>query len=134
MRPQFEPLLPRKGRRQLCIAACAALLLSAPSCFAQSMPGMQMGNPPAAGEPASTKAFRDAMSKMDKGMAVTYSGDADKDFVAGMIPHHQGAIDMAQIELRYGKDPQLLKLARDIVQAQQKEIAFMQAWQSKHAR
>ena len=84
--------------------------------------------------PPSTKAYRDAMAKMDQGMAITYSGDADKDFVAGMIPHHQGAIDMAQVELHYGKDPQLRKLARDIIAAQQKEIAFMKSWQAKHAQ
>lgn len=111
-----------------------ALSLSAVSAFAQSMPGMQMGSPSAANEPASTKAYRDAMAKMDQGMAIIYSGNADKDFVAGMIPHHQGAIDMAKVELQYGKDPQLKRLARDIIAAQQKEIAFMQSWQAKHAK
>ena len=109
------------------------LLLAAPTAFAQSMPGMQMAAP-AANEAPSTKAYRDAMTKMDQGMAIPYSGDADKDFVAGMIPHHQGAIDLAKVELQYGKDPQLRKLARDIIAAQEKEIAFMKSWQAKHAK
>jgi uncharacterized protein (DUF305 family) len=109
----------------------AALLFAGPTAFAQSMPGMPMGS---ANDPASTKAYRDAMTMMDQGMAITYSGDADKDFVAGMIPHHQGAIDMAKVELQYGKDPQLRKLAGDVVAAQQKEIAFMRSWQAKHAK
>src|SRR5690242_19207254 len=72
---------------------------------AQSMQGMQMPAPPTE-EPASTKAYRSAMSKMGQSMAVTYSGNADKDFVAGMIPHHDGAVEMAKVELQYGKDPQ----------------------------
>ncbi len=97
------------------------------------MPGMQMGSP-APGEPASNRAYRDAMTKMDQGMAITYTGDADKDFVAGMIPHHQGAVDMAKVELQYGKDRQLRRLARNIIAAQQKEIAFMSAWQAKHGK
>lgn len=67
-------------------------------------------------------------------MSITYSGNPDKDFVAGMIPHHQGAIDMARVELQYGKDPQLRKLARNIIDAQEKEIAFMKTWQAKHAK
>jgi len=111
----------------------AVLLLGCTPAFAQSMPGMQMGAP-VANEPASTKGYRHAMTKMDQGMAITYSGDADKDFVAGMIPHHQGAVDMAQVELAYGKDKQLRKLAQDIIKAQQKEIAFMERWQAKYAR
>lgn len=111
----------------------SALLISAPA-FAQSMPGMQMGTPPAAGEPASTKGYRDAMTTMDQGMSITYSGDSDKDFVAGMIPHHQGAVDMAKVELQYGKDPQLKKLARDIIKSQDEQIAFMKSWQAKHAK
>jgi uncharacterized protein (DUF305 family) len=101
--------------------------------LAQSMQGMPMGAA-SPNEAPSTKAYRDAMMKMDQGMSITYSGDADKDFVMGMVPHHQGAVDMAKVELQYGKDPQLRKLARDIVAAQQKEIAFMQSWQAKHAK
>ena len=74
------------------------------------------------------------MTKMSQGMAIPWTGNADQDFVAGMIPHHQGAIDMARVELQYGKDPQLRKLARDIIAAQKKEIAFMTTWQAKHAK
>ena len=114
-----------------------ALLAAGVPVLAQSthtMPGMQMGATPSPNDAASTMAYRDAMAKMNQGMAITYSGDADKDFVAGMIAHHQGAIDMAKVELQYGKDPQLHKLARGIIAAQQKEIAFMKSWQAKHAQ
>jgi uncharacterized protein (DUF305 family) len=97
-----------------------------------SMPGMASAD--AANEPASTKAYRAAMAKMHQGMDIPYSGNADQDFVAGMIPHHQGAVDMAQVELRYGKDPALKRLAREIVSAQEKEIAFMRQWQAKHPK
>ena len=118
-----------------CLIA-ATLLMPALPLLAQptATPGMQMGGAPAANEPASTKAYRDAMTKMDQGMAITYSGNADKDFVAGMIAHHQGAIDMARVELRYGTDPQIQKLARNVISAQEKEIAFMKNWQAKHAK
>ena len=75
-----------------------------------------------------------AMDKMMADMSVKPSGDVDRDFAAMMIPHHQGAIDMARVELQYGKDPQIRKLAQDVIAAQQKEIAFMQAWQAKHAK
>ncbi|MDF2618412.1 MAG: hypothetical protein K0S00_1071 [Xanthobacteraceae bacterium] len=82
----------------------------------------------------STKAFEDANAKMHKDMAITFSGNADVDFARGMIPHHQGAIDMAKIELQYGKDPELKKLAEDIIKAQESEIAFLKAWLEKNAK
>ena len=115
------------------LMTCGLLLAAAPA-FAQSMQGMPMGGSPAANEAPSTKGYRDAMTTMDQGMNVPYTGDADRDFVAGMIPHHQGAVDMAQVELQYGKDPTLKKLARDIIASQRKEIAFMRQWQAKHAK
>jgi uncharacterized protein (DUF305 family) len=57
-----------------------------------------------------------------------YSGDADHDFVTMMIPHHQGAIDMAKALLLYGKDPQMRRLAQEIITDQQSEIQLMQLW------
>ena len=77
---------------------------------------------------ASNAAFEQANAKMHRDMAVPLTGDADVDFLAGMIPHHQGAVDMAEVVLKYGKDPKIKKLAQDILVAQQKEIAMMQAW------
>ncbi len=90
--------------------------------------------PPAAGDTASTKAFKAANDKMHGGMNIPFSGNADVDFVKGMVPHHQGAVDMAKIVLEHGKDPALKKLARDIIKAQDKEIAFMQRWLAKNAK
>jgi uncharacterized protein (DUF305 family) len=66
-----------------------------------------------------------AMTKMMKGMAVESSGDIDADFVAMMIPHHQGAVEMAIAELRYGKNEQLRRIAQEIIVGQQQEIAAM---------
>ncbi len=97
------------------------------------MPGMDMSTSTDAGSSGSTPAFKAADDKMMKDMsAPAYTGDADKDFVAHMIPHHQGAIEMAQVELKYGKDPELKRLARNIIKAQHDEIGFMQRWQAKH--
>ncbi len=70
---------------------------------------------------------------MHEGMDITYTGNADVDFVRGMIPHHQGAVDMAKTLLAFGKDPQLRKLAEEIIKAQESEIALMQEWLKKNA-
>ena len=66
-----------------------------------------------------------AMNKMMADMTVKPTGDVDRDFVAIMVPHHQGTVDMAQAELRYGHNEQLRRLAQEIVVNQQQEIAVM---------
>jgi uncharacterized protein (DUF305 family) len=66
-----------------------------------------------------------AMTKMMQQMHSTPSGDADRDFVAQMVPHHQGAIDMALAILRDGRNPQLRRLAQEIIVTQQQEITAM---------
>src|ERR1700730_85295 len=65
------------------------------------------------------------MNKMMADMTVKPTGDVDRDFVAMMVPHHQGAVDMAKAELRYGHHELLRRLAREIVAKQQQEIATM---------
>ena len=80
---------------------------------------------------ASAGPMQDAMRQMEHGMAIPSSGDVDVDFARMMIPHHQGAIEMAKAELADGKDPELRKLAEEIIAAQEKEIAFLQQWLAK---
>ena len=76
--------------------------------------------------------YMGAMSRMQNAMTMQSSGDADTDFARMMIPHHQAAIDMANSELKYGKDPEIRKLSQDIIVAQEKEIAQMKAWLERH--
>ena len=66
-----------------------------------------------------------AMNRMMADMTVNPTGDVDRDFVAMMVPHHQGAIDMAQAVLRHGRNEQLRRLAQEIIVTQQQEIAAM---------
>ena len=80
----------------------------------------------ASGEAGFLEENKVAMDKMMAGMAVKPSGDVDHDFAAMMIAHHQGAIEMARAELRYGRNEQLRRIAQGIVIEQQQEIAAMQ--------
>ncbi len=70
--------------------------------------------------------MNDAMTVMDSGMkGAPMTGDPDHDFAAMMIPHHQGAVDMAKVELLYGKDQALRRLAQEIIVTQEQEIEVM---------
>ena len=120
------------------VLACAAVAASALAFAASAQPAQHSGmahsaNAHGGASPSpSTQAFQQSGEKMMQGMGQPYTGDADKDFVAQMVAHHEGAVDMAKIQLKYGKDPELKKLAGDIIKAQQQEIAFMKKWQARH--
>lgn len=76
----------------------------------------------------STEAFMAANDKMHADMEIEFTGNADVDFVRGMIAHHQGAIDMAEVVIEYGTDPEIRRLAEDVIAAQTAEIGQMEAW------
>ena len=100
----------------------------------QMMQGGMMGGamtamPMASGSSEASKAYMDAMGKMHAPiMAALQASDPDAAFVRAMIPHHQGAIDMAKAVLAHGKDNEVRAWANQIIKAQEAEIAGMQAW------
>jgi uncharacterized protein (DUF305 family) len=104
----------------ICVAvACAA------QSAAHDGHGAAMAQPGAGGESTFQREMMEAMRRMDQDMSIAHSGDADRDFAAMMIPHHQGAIDMAKAELQFGRNPVLRRLAQGIIVEQQQEIDLM---------
>jgi uncharacterized protein (DUF305 family) len=96
-----------------------------------TMTGMDHSAMAAANVAPSTKGYETAMAGMMKGMMVSPTGKPDLDFMQGMIPHHQGAIDMAKVVLQFGKDPEVKSFAENVVKAQEGEITVMNAWLAK---
>ncbi len=112
-----------------------AALLAAPVALAETMKMDHSGHGGhMTGDDAAVQAYRDANMAMHRAMEIDYTGNADIDFVRGMIAHHQGAIDMAKVVLDHGTDPEIRKLAEGIITAQEAEIAFMQDWLAKNGQ
>ena len=82
----------------------------------------------------SSLAFHGINMKMHGAMDIAFTGNADVDFVKGMIPHHAGAVDMAKVVIAFGKDLDVKKLAESIIKAQETEIAQMQDWLKKNGQ
>ena len=119
-----------------------AVLLAAGPAFAQTATGTHTGHAaaPAAqtrGRAAvpdteATRAFRAINDRMHRDMAVRFTGNPDRDFAQAMIPHHQGAIDMARVVLQHGRDPEIRRLAEDVIRAQEAEIAQLRAYLARN--
>ena len=117
--------------RAICALGAVAMIVGTSAAFAQTqtmdkkhagMPGMAAGGD-----------MHGSMKNMMKSMeSMKMSGDADKDFAMMMKAHHQGAIDMAQMELQSGKDAKMRAMAKGIIKAQQKEIKEFDKWLAKH--
>ena len=131
MKAQPYADLPNRRRRPRRWAeSCARVLVLASACAHPSGGAVQAKDIPDARQvqapPDSFRSIMDAaMARMHQGMSIPYTGDPDRDFAAMMIPHHQGAIDMAVLELRFGRDERLRRLAQEIIVEQQAEIVVM---------
>lgn len=115
---------------------CTAMMSMMQKMMPMMQGGMMQGMPmDTANMSDATKAYMEAMKKMDGPMMQgVQTTDPDVAFVQAMIPHHQGAIDMARAVLQFGKDDEVKAWANEIITAQESEIAKMQEWLKQHAK
>jgi hypothetical protein len=120
-----------RGRNRTRILAAGIAMALATGCFAlahdapHNSATLQSTGLPSADEEAYLAENDAAMKKMMTDMEITPTGDVDADFVGAMVPHHQGAVDMARAELRYGRNEKLRRIAQEIIVGQMQEITAM---------
>ena len=118
--------------------ALTALSLGATVALAQTqgadMQKMMQMMMPKAEDSASTRELKQAHMNMMKDMHMEFTGDADKDFAASMIKHHQGGIEMAKIQLKHGKDAEMRKMAEKLIKEQGEDNKAFAAWLKKHQK
>jgi len=119
-------------KRQTILLVIGILLAGGLTISAQMDPNMKMDSSPG-NDSDFSKDMKASMKKMHHDMMTApMTGNVDHDFVAMMLPHHQGAVDMAEGEIKYGKDPAMLHLAQKIVTDQNTEIDEMNRWLKDH--
>ena len=112
-----------------------ALGLAAPLWAEDAAPDPHAGHAMAeATDTTATAALKSAAARMHATMDIPYTGNPDVDFIAGMIPHHQGAVDAARVVVQYGTDPDVRAFAEAVIAAQEAEIAWMTAWLEKQPK
>lgn len=120
------------------IALAVLFALGAPAALAQmqsmDMQKMMQMMMPGVNDSASTKDFKTAHMNMMKNMNMEFTGDPDRDFAASMKKHHEGGIEMARIQLKHGKDPEMRKMAEKLVKEQNEENKKFESWLSKHKK